>query len=198
MRLNQVTVGAIDFEESIAFYSKLGLRLIVSSHGQYARFELPDGEATFSVHLTSYVPDDGPVLYFEVEDVDATITRLRAEGISFATDPETSLGFGVRHASPILPAIDCASLTPAIIVASRLGGLSQSNFNRGQRSVRAAAVCLPCQNSDCAASQLPTQFSRVGGVRTALLPTFLKTSASKRSSHKKWRDRFTRQIVESS
>ncbi len=88
MRLNQVTVGATDFGESVTFYSKLGLRLIVSSRGQYARFELPDGEATFSIHLTNYVPDDGPLLYFEVDDVDATVTRLRAEGISLATDPE--------------------------------------------------------------------------------------------------------------
>ena len=88
MRLNQVTVGATDFGESVAFYSRLGLRLIVSSRGQYARFELPDGEATFSVHLTDHVPHDGPVLYFEVEDVDATVMRLRAEGISFATEPQ--------------------------------------------------------------------------------------------------------------
>jgi catechol 2,3-dioxygenase-like lactoylglutathione lyase family enzyme len=88
MQMNQVTVGATDFEESVAFYRTLGLRLIVSSRGQYARFELPDGEATFSVHLTNHVPSDGPVLYFEVEDVDATVTRLQAEGIPLGTGPE--------------------------------------------------------------------------------------------------------------
>lgn len=88
MRLNQVTLGAVDFAESIAFYSRLGLRLIVSSRGQYARFELPGGDATLSVHLTPNVPDDGPVLYFEVENVDATVAQLQTEGIEFATRPE--------------------------------------------------------------------------------------------------------------
>jgi len=88
MRLNQVTVGTTDFNASVAFYQKLGLRLIVSSRGEYARFELPDGEATLSVHLQDAVPQDGPVLYFETDDVDATVERLRAEGITFATAPE--------------------------------------------------------------------------------------------------------------
>jgi catechol 2,3-dioxygenase-like lactoylglutathione lyase family enzyme len=119
--MNQVTVGATDFEESVAFYRTLGLRLIVSSRGQYARFELPDGEATFSVHLTDHVPSDGPVLYFEVEDVDATVTRLQAEGIPLGTGPEDQPWLGVRHASPTLPAIDCASFTPVAIAVSRPG-----------------------------------------------------------------------------
>ncbi len=51
MRLNQVTAAARDLEVSIAFYSLLGLRLIVKNP-HYARFELPEGEATFSLHLT--------------------------------------------------------------------------------------------------------------------------------------------------
>jgi catechol 2,3-dioxygenase-like lactoylglutathione lyase family enzyme len=37
MRLNQVTVGATDFEASMAFYHALGLRLIVSARGEYVR-----------------------------------------------------------------------------------------------------------------------------------------------------------------
>ncbi|MEJ0043657.1 MAG: VOC family protein [Rhizomicrobium sp.] len=52
MRLNQVTVPALDVAASIAFYKTLGLRLIVESP-HYARFELPDGEATFSIHLVT-------------------------------------------------------------------------------------------------------------------------------------------------
>lgn len=88
MQLNQVTVGSTDFCASVEFYLRLGLRLIVSSREEYARFELPDGDATFSVHLTDAVSDNGPVLYFEVEDVDATVSRLRAVGITFATGPE--------------------------------------------------------------------------------------------------------------
>jgi catechol 2,3-dioxygenase-like lactoylglutathione lyase family enzyme len=87
MRLNQVTVEATHFDESVAFYQKLGLRLIVSSRGQYARFELPDGEATFSIHLQDSVSPNGPAVYFEVADVDGTVRRLSREGVSFSSEP---------------------------------------------------------------------------------------------------------------
>ncbi|MFM5885389.1 MAG: VOC family protein [Novosphingobium sp.] len=87
MRLNQVTVGATNFQESLAFYLKVGLRLIVSARNDYARFELPDGEATFSIHLQTTVPQGGPITYFEVDDVDNTIARLRIKGIAFAEEP---------------------------------------------------------------------------------------------------------------
>ena len=88
MRLNQVTVGSTDFNASVAFYRKLGLRLIVSAREEYARFELPDGESTFSLHLQDAVPQHGPIIYFEVEDVDATFDRLRAKGIVFSSEPQ--------------------------------------------------------------------------------------------------------------
>ncbi|KTW18194.1 hypothetical protein NS258_00525 [Sphingomonas sanguinis] len=80
MRLNQVTLGATDFEASVRFYTALGLRLIVSARHEYARFELPEGEATLSIHLQSHVPSDGPVIYFEVDDVDAAAARIVAQG----------------------------------------------------------------------------------------------------------------------
>jgi catechol 2,3-dioxygenase-like lactoylglutathione lyase family enzyme len=87
MRLNQVTVGATDFHASVAFYRTLGFRLIVSSRDEYARFELPDGEATFSIHLQETVPPDGPIIYFEVDDLDTAVARLRGEGIIFSSGP---------------------------------------------------------------------------------------------------------------
>lgn len=88
MRLNQVTVPAIDVAKSIAFYRTLGLRLIVQSP-HYARFELPDGEGTFSIHL---VTDAGRVaegtgIYFECDDLDARVATLKAKGIVFESDP---------------------------------------------------------------------------------------------------------------
>ena len=88
MRLNQVTVPALDIERSIAFYQRLGLRLIVKAE-HYARFELPDGEATFSLHLTDDTKgaDKGPSLYFECEDLDARVAALKAKGIVFENDP---------------------------------------------------------------------------------------------------------------
>lgn len=87
MRLNQVTVGAIDLDRSIAFYRTLGLKLIVQSP-HYARFELPDGDSTFSLHLA---PEGSgphaPVIYFECEHLDADVARLKAAGVVFDTDP---------------------------------------------------------------------------------------------------------------
>ena len=87
MRLNQVTVGARNFQESLAFYQMLGLRLIVSSRNEYARFELPDGEATLSIHMQTTVPVGGPIVYFEIDDVDAAVARLRKKGITIAAEP---------------------------------------------------------------------------------------------------------------
>lgn len=89
MRLNQVTAAARDLDASIAFYALLGLRLIVKSP-HYARFELPEGEATFSLHLTEEeIPTaNAPQVYFECADVDAETLRLKAAGISFEHEPK--------------------------------------------------------------------------------------------------------------
>jgi catechol 2,3-dioxygenase-like lactoylglutathione lyase family enzyme len=88
MRLNQVTVPAVDLNHSIAFYLTLGLKLIVKDV-HYARFEVGDGTDTFSLHLT----DDGsgaangPHIYFECDDLDSRVAGLKAKGITFDFDP---------------------------------------------------------------------------------------------------------------
>jgi len=89
MRLNQITASAHDLEASIAFYKRLGLKLIVQSP-HYARFELPEGEATFSLHLAEGdIPRaNAPQLYFECDDVDATVTRLQTSGVVFEQAPK--------------------------------------------------------------------------------------------------------------
>ncbi|MBC7768055.1 MAG: VOC family protein [Phycisphaerales bacterium] len=88
MRLNQVTAGAANLEQSIAFYQLLGLRLIVKSP-HYARFELPRGEATFSLHIADApVPrENAPQLYFECSDVDFEIRRLKHAGVAIEREP---------------------------------------------------------------------------------------------------------------
>lgn len=88
MRLNQVTAAASDLDASIAFYQLLGLRLIVKSP-HYARFELPDGEATFSLHLTDgAIPrENAPHIYFEVTDVDFEVLRLKQAGVAIEREP---------------------------------------------------------------------------------------------------------------
>ena len=89
MRLNQVTVAAMDLDLSIGFYRLLGLKLIVKSP-HYARFELPDGEATFSLHIADGdIPRErAPQLYFECENVDAEVARLEAAGVVMEQPPK--------------------------------------------------------------------------------------------------------------
>lgn len=89
MRLNQVTVATTDMPASIAFYKTLGLKLIVLS-SEYARFETGAGESTFSLHFTlGEIPrENAPAIYFECDDLDAEVARLKASGVTFASDPE--------------------------------------------------------------------------------------------------------------
>ena len=87
MRLNQVTVGFADYAASVAFYRTLGLRQIVDSPGHYARFEA-EGGATFSIHADPDHPaPGGTIVYFECDDLDAEVARLKAAGLVFAQDP---------------------------------------------------------------------------------------------------------------
>ncbi|MBI3438353.1 MAG: VOC family protein [Proteobacteria bacterium] len=88
MRLNQVTAACNDLDASIGFYRQLGLKLIVKNE-YYARFELPDDGSTFSLHITSKeIPRErAPHIYFECDDVDAEVARLKAAGIMFELEP---------------------------------------------------------------------------------------------------------------
>ncbi|MDO9222666.1 MAG: VOC family protein [Caulobacter sp.] len=91
MRLNQVTAAARDLAASIGFYEALGLKLIVRND-HYARFECPDADggqpATFSLHLDPEARGgDAVSVYFEEEDIDATVSRLKGEGLIFESDP---------------------------------------------------------------------------------------------------------------
>lgn len=84
MNLNQVTVPSLDLTKSIAFYKKLGLTLIVEALPHYARFECPNGDATFSIHQCEKLPTgDGVYVYFESENLDEEVKRLMQEGIEF-------------------------------------------------------------------------------------------------------------------
>jgi len=88
MRLNQVTAATHDLDASITFYELLGLRLIVKSP-RYARFELPQGEATFSLHLVDGpIPrENAPQLCFEVSDVAFETRRLKHAGVAIEREP---------------------------------------------------------------------------------------------------------------
>ena len=84
MNLNQITVPSLDLTKSIPFYEKLGLKLIVKALPHYARFECPDGNATFSIHLAENLPiGEGIYVYFECEHLDQYIDELKEKGIRF-------------------------------------------------------------------------------------------------------------------
>ena len=89
MNLNQVTIPVLDVEKSIAFYESLGLHLIVKALPHYARFECPDGNATFSLHQVEQLPTgEGVWVYFEDEYLDRTVENLQAKGLVFESLPE--------------------------------------------------------------------------------------------------------------
>ncbi|MEM9263305.1 MAG: VOC family protein [Pseudomonadota bacterium] len=86
LRLNQITIKVSNLDRSIAFYEILGLRLIVNSPGnQYARFECADGGTTFSLSEVETVVPGETGLYFEVDNVTATVDALKADGMVFDT-----------------------------------------------------------------------------------------------------------------
>ena len=87
MDLNQVTLEVDDFKAAVNFYKTLGLRLIVSQRDEYARFELPSGSSTLSLHVAAGRPSSRSVIYFEVDDVDRTHTALSSGGVNFDSAP---------------------------------------------------------------------------------------------------------------
>ena len=87
MDLNQVTVPCVDYDESVRFYRQLGLKQIVDNPPRYARFETGPG-ATFSLHESDPPSGGDVVVYFEVDDVDRTVSTLEQAGIEFDQQPQ--------------------------------------------------------------------------------------------------------------
>jgi hydroxymethylpyrimidine/phosphomethylpyrimidine kinase len=87
LRLNQVTVTGTNYERSVDFYRRLGLKQIVDSAPDYARFET-EGGTTFSVQID---PEESIVattaVYFECHDLDERVEQLARAGIPFEHGP---------------------------------------------------------------------------------------------------------------
>lgn len=84
MNLNQVTIQVSNIEMSIAFYETLGLKLIVKSLPDYARFECSEGEATFSLHKAEQTHRECDTwIYFETENIDEKVHELMEKNIAF-------------------------------------------------------------------------------------------------------------------
>lgn len=88
MNLNQVTIYSSKPTESLEFYKKLGLRLIVDSAPRYVRLTCPDGNSTLSIHETEDKSINSKiVLYFECENLDEEVERLKLLGLEFEQEP---------------------------------------------------------------------------------------------------------------
>lgn len=84
--LNQITVPALDYGASLAFYQRLGLCLIVDSPDNgYARFEAGNG-TTLSIHVGDGVAG-GAIIYLESLRLDAWVAELTAAGLHFDQAP---------------------------------------------------------------------------------------------------------------
>lgn len=88
MNMNQITISSSDVNRALAFYLRLGLRLIVDASPRYVRLACPTGDSTFSISHQDAKPVEGTVLYFEVTDVDRTHQQLVASGIQFLQQPQ--------------------------------------------------------------------------------------------------------------
>ncbi len=87
MRLNQITIPVSDIPRSKSFYMRLGFRLLVDSP-HYTRFLAPDGDTTFSLHLSEDGVVPGAVIYLESDKVDKEVARLQGRGFEFEAQPE--------------------------------------------------------------------------------------------------------------
>lgn len=84
MILNQITIPSLDVNKGTEFYQKLGLQLIVDARPRYVRFELPDGDATFSIHVVDELPKgEGIAIYFQEENLDEFVETLQKKGLEF-------------------------------------------------------------------------------------------------------------------
>ncbi len=86
MKLNQVTLPAVDLPRSIAFFEKLGFVLIVIDE-HYARLENPSDLSTLSLEQR-IDGGDGAHVYFECDDLDARVAALKQKGVVFDSGPE--------------------------------------------------------------------------------------------------------------
>ena len=87
-RLNQVTVTGTNYERSVDFYGRLGLKQIVDSPDTgYARFETAGG-VTLSVQID---PEEKIIattaIYLECDDLDERVEQLARSGIAFEHGP---------------------------------------------------------------------------------------------------------------
>jgi len=86
MNLNQITLPVTDMDAATEFYRRLGMIQIVDTP-HYARFECPEGDATFSLSLAEPPVANDAIIYFESDRLDAWVDALVADGFKFDQMP---------------------------------------------------------------------------------------------------------------
>ena len=140
-RLNQVTVTGTNYERSVDFYRRLGLKQIVDSPDTgYARFETAGG-VTFSVQID---PEEKIIattaIYLECDDLDERVEQLARSGMPSSMARATSRGCGARRGCATPTATSSSSTRRAKRAASRRGG---SRTNPPQKFCRARSLDWP-------------------------------------------------------
>ena len=88
MNLNQVTIRSTKVAETVDFYQKLGLELIVDSIPRYARLACPNSGSTLSISTIDEQPKPGAIkLCFECSNLDEKVAELKEREIEFETEP---------------------------------------------------------------------------------------------------------------
>ncbi len=93
MRLNQVTLPAIDVAACRDFYLEMGFVRIVDGPGNpdYVRLKAPRGDTTLSIQKQACLPDGPcPKIYLECDSaaaLDENVHALRAQGMAFELAP---------------------------------------------------------------------------------------------------------------
>jgi len=82
VHLNHVTLPAVDYEASRAFYLALGLAQIVAAPPRYARFEMPGG-STLSFEVMANGKAGAAEIYLHCDDVDAEAVAASNRGLTF-------------------------------------------------------------------------------------------------------------------
>ena len=86
MNLNQITLPVHNMVLATRFYLDLGFTQIVDTP-HYARFQCPEGDASFSLSLEGQEFNNGAVIYFECEELDKWIAHIQSKGIQLEQEP---------------------------------------------------------------------------------------------------------------
>lgn len=94
-RIRQIAVAVADLEASKAFYGeRLGLPLVLEVPGQLVFFDMAGVWLMLSRPEEGFPVRPGSTLYFEVPDIHAAHSQLRARGVEFIDEPHRIADMG--------------------------------------------------------------------------------------------------------